>query len=307
MRLLSLEEKFKKIDPSLCTVTQVEDALNKVNLGVAQMLGETMYLRENNFHAPKWHGMETIEETVSLYAEMGAFEGIDPALVSFVELLYRCHDIGRLFEDCMIMTRNNAIGVPVVYANHGRAVVHLVLSRFAVSMVLGAEAQQIFDYAISHHHDRFLPELPAGASDIDRTADFFARFLRDLDMMGGLLRKTESWMNDPEKKKNEMAQYGIGEEIGSIIPVSALADFTDFKPIDTETIKNGGSWEAYMLCHLAWVINISFDKTVEILARAGIFAKYLAYFKARLPRKEYIVIRNTLRQYLNERGVWYGF
>jgi len=303
-----LGKEFKKIDPSLCTAKQVEDALNKVDMGVAQILEDTSYLRGDNYHFPKWRGMEVIEETVSLYSD--AMSGIAPQLVLFVILLYRCHDIGRLFEGCMIMTKNNAIGVPVGYANHGRAAVHLVLSRFAVSMVLGVQAQKMLDYAISRHHDRFLPDLAANASESDRNADFFARFLRDLDMLGGLLRKTDAWLGNKDKKKNEMAQYGIEDEKGGVL-AAALEDFTRFLPIDAGMIKDNkeGSWETYQLCHLAWIFNINFVETLEILARERVVEKFLEYFARQFGAgsEEYRLIRDAMRRYFDRQGVGHDF
>lgn len=306
-QLLSLKEEFEKIDPSLCTESQIRDALDKVDIGIRQMMEDLATLVQHNYHNRKWHDFAFIEETIGLYGD--ALAGIKLCLVRFAGMVYWCHDIGRLFEGCCVMTKNNAIAVPVTYENHGLAAVHIVLRRLAVEMVISDLARAAFDYAIAHHHDRFLPEIGDDADYRLRVMDFFARFLRDVDMLGGLLRKTDGWLYDAGRKRDEREQYGIEGECGAIIPVTALDDFAKYLPVDIESIKKGGSWEGYQLSHLAWIFNISFRDTLDILVRGRVVEKYLAYFAKQLGEtsEEYCPIRDTVRRYLDEQGVGHEF
>jgi hypothetical protein len=305
--LASLKEKFLEIEASLCTAGQVDEALAIVEIGVPEIINDIKWLNGKVAHPNKWHSLRTVKRLSKKYS----LKGVPAHLVLFTVFLYRCHDLGRFVEGCGLITSRGAVTVPIGYHNHGRAAVK-ILERLGVLILFDRLAQEAIRFAIVHHHDRYLRPLGANASKDLKVANFFAKVVRDWDMLGGLLNKTHKWLGNPEKKRAEMRQYGIGEEQGRIFPQSVLKDFVAFRPIGTSQIvgRKGlprASWEAYMLSHLAWIFNISFRETLEILLESNVIEDYLEYFKKRLPKDQYELIRDAVNRFLEQEGFSHAF
>jgi hypothetical protein len=307
-KVVSLKEEFEKIDPSLCTERQIRDALGKVGSWMEQTLGDLAYLAANGFYVQKWHKFETIEKTFSHYGD--ALVNIPIQLILFAQLILWGHDIGRLFEELGIVVVNNTITVPVEYKNHGRVAAYIILRRIGISLVIGPRAQKVLEYAISRHHDRILRNIGPRANKARKTAFFFAMFLRDLDKLGAFLNKIDTWLGDNGRTREMRKRYNIKGPMGEIKPRRVLKMFARRETININIFLRGGcSWEAYVLCVLAWVFDINFVETLEILARKHVIEKILAYLEKNLEDHpaDYILVRDTLRDYFDEQGVAHEF
>ncbi len=181
--------------------------------------------------------------------------GINPTLVSLLELMVFSADLGRL----IITAGQNTGKVMPHQVEHGR-----LSSEFIALYLTDAEKEHVLWHAILEAVERhsYKGNPTREYQDNSPIAFLMTGLLRDLDMYGGW--KTGLKYLDPFTISHEMATWKLSDE--PYIPEIALEAFRNGQPINRDTVE---TYSGFLLQFLAWGYNFTFREQWQRVVTSG--------------------------------------
>jgi|GEM_PF-4552478 len=271
-----LKDELENIPTGIVDTSILESAKNIAAARISELAKKEKF---HHFNLRKLRSFKEREAIIDFYG--GLFDGVPQETRSLLVFIYWLHDIG--FCDTGI---NN---------EHGRAAVKL-LREWGVTGLFEDKVRQAIEYAIEYHCQ---PQLPQPESS--ELKDTFARVLRDWDKLGGFVYKSDGWLFDENAKAKEAEYCHAAGETGAIKPANILEEFQKLGYIDKKhVVDNNASYEAIILLYLAWIFDVNYRETLEVLINLKIPDKFFKYFKKQLGQEssQFQIINNTFKKFL---------
>lgn len=187
--------------------------------------------------------------------------GLSDDELRLAEIIALLHDVGRFEQYARYGTFNDRISV-----NHAQLGID-ILEENKVLKDLDPEIRDIVIKSISHHNRPALPE------EEDESCIFYTRLLRDAD-------KLDIWkvVTDYYHRNNEKRNAGLELDLPDSPGVSpgVVEDIRNKRAVNMKNINNLNDFK---LLQMAWVFDINFQPTLEIIRERH----YLDKIKSVLP------------------------
>lgn len=167
------------------------------------------------------------------------------------------HDTGRFKQYLDYGTFKDSAG-----RNHAQIGVEELEKEGVLNLLPDDERLLVIKVILNHN----VPELP---ENMRGTEDLFSRLLRDADKVD-IFRVVTEYYDRKDKKENKTIQLGLADE--AKISDSVFSEFMEGRIIE---MKDLNYLNDFKLLQIAWIHDLNFLKTFEIVFRKGYVEKIL--------------------------------